>query len=144
MYNDNYLVALNYASINLLICPRIIFTAVNIVTKFNKPSVIKLNPKIVINVLSPIECWNISKNPNAPVNIAVISMLHHLLMPKFFESMAIWIFNRASARIYRPKINEKTLNICSVWIIKIIPSKINSIPQAKSYWKASLYVSFEK
>ena len=80
-----------------------------------------------------------------PADIERIRIYFHEDKPNFFESSAVWMLSRLSSRISIPSAarREESLNLAPMHKATI-PSTIRKIPQAKSYWKARQYKSFEK
>ena len=80
-----------------------------------------------------------------PVTMENIRIYFHKDNPNFFESSAVWMLSRLSSKISIPSAasKEESLNLAPIHKVTI-PSTIRKIPQAKSYWNARQYKSFEK
>ena len=80
-----------------------------------------------------------------PAVMEMIRIYFHEDNPNFLESRAVWILSRLSSRINIPNAakREESLNL-SPMHKTAIPSTIKKMPQAKSYWNARQYKSFEK
>ena len=92
-----------------------------------------------------IAFFKITRTPKVPVTMENIRIYFHKDNPNFFESSAVWMLSRLSSKISIPSAasKEESLNLAPIHKVTI-PSTIRKIPQAKSYWNARQYKSFEK
>lgn len=87
----------------------------------------------------------ITRTPKVPAITEMIRIYFHEDNPNFLESRAVWILSRLSSKINIPNAakREDSLNLEPMHKTAI-PSTIKKMPQAKSYWNARQYKSFEK
>ena len=134
-YSGSLLRLLSYSSISITSSlPRRMLRTVLITTiRFMIPSMQILSPSTRTRTL-PVS--NGASSNNAPTKATIIAIMrisHHLLIPNFFASIAVWIFKAASTSMKIPMHTARNSTMCSVLNNRTNPRIRETIPSPKSY-----------